>query len=975
MNIPFLEVTVIVAVFMVFFVFGIRLFWNRAGKESWRLSDKDKKKLKKHGLSYMENVKKSLIEEEGFMDIKEAFPSVELTEEDLFEEFFVKKEGLTISFCTFLPGDELNLIQIEDLMKDYGELLQKEIENKNLPAEKKLIRGSAVLVFSELCSNRKKEMIARIEFKDIKNRIHLVPVVVDMELGEVYPSSEGSSDYYPDYSPGRTFLEEKIPVRKLSRVRERFLEDYKNQDSDLEKMEKIRSAIGKNRPYVTWVLLFLNIFMWLLMESHGGSENMQVLMNFGANERLSLWQGEYWRLIASVFIHIGFFHLLGNCLFLYLCGPLLELTYGHEKFLLIYILSGFAGSSVSALGMKLTPDIMGVSAGASGALFGVMGALVSFTIMERKNLPGRLYNALVINLSLLVAMNILISLIIPNIDILAHLGGLLAGFALGYMIEADIFAGSKNMRNKKIMTIVSVLFLALLTVTSLMALTPPRNLPYYLAINYFKNKDYDSAGKEFKKAVEIEPEKADIHLKLGIICLAENEPDRAIKELEEALKLEPNNCQANFFLALSYHERGDSEKAVEYYKKAIDNDSKFAPAYEGLADLYRVEKKWDLSEEYAKKAIDANFLLPSAHSSLGWIYLYQQKLEEAEEEFEIAMNLSVNTDFKAHIGQIAISSYRGDFDTSLSQVQKLKKLEDYRYIAYIIESDIYILKGEFEKAIEKAKAAIDLEPLSYYPHLYLAKAYFSSDKPVEAMPFIAKAVELDCKEPYAYEMLAVIYKENGELDRALLEYSSDETPIKKESFKDLALANCYYYKGDLDSSYGYVENVLTEDSSLLEGYILEAYIYYNQGEIRKAIDAISKAREIDPYDDRLSYTMAYFLFRQGKDREAIKKFASIKDLSNPLTHCARAFEYYINKDYDRAKEQADLSLKSGDKNAEGHLILGMIAEEKGDILNALSHYKIVLEGDPHRIEVKERLKKLKENKILIFFPLTTSRLP
>jgi len=974
LKIPLLEILFLVTTLIIFIFSGSKFLRDRKkNRKNLFLIDQEgeeiTEKLENYGREYIEVIKKDLLEK-GFMELKDMSPPLEKLE-NLFDEILIKKEGLTINFCTMLRADKLDLAGIHILMKNYERLLSEIVKEGVLLSPKNMIRGNVILVFSRFCPRKKKELISRLEVKNIKARLHIVPVIADLEGKEVYPQ-EDDFNSCNDYYPGRAFLEEKIPHKKSNTLRAMVILEYKQEEKDIKKMETIRAAIGKNRPYVTWILLLINIFMWLIMESYGGSENQEVLINFGANERLSLWQGEYWRLIASIFIHIGFFHLLGNCLFLYLCGPLLELTFGHEKYLIIYILSGFAGSVVSILGMRGDPNFTGISAGASGALFGIMGSLISFTLTEKENLPLKLYRSLIKNLLFLVILNILISLIIPNIDILAHLGGLLAGFFLGYIIEADIFVETKRKfhRNNALTYGITFLFLAGLAAVSIVSLSPPSNLSYYLAMSHMKNKNYLEAEEEFKKALSLEPDKGETRLQLAVSYLAQSKVCEALEELKQALSLEPDNSRINFFIAITYHEMGDTNKALEYYKKTVELDEGFALAYEGMADIYRVEKKWKAAMENAKKAIDKNFLIPSAHSTLGWIYMARQDIEEAEKEFKIALNLSVDKDIKGHIGYIAVYSYRGEFDKALDQAQAFKRVEECAYLACIIESDIYTVTGDTERAVEKAEKAVELNPLSYYSHLYLAKAYLSSNQPDRALPAISKAIELGCEEASAYEMLVIIYKENNRLTPAIETYSSEESPIKNRDFKELFLASCYYYKGDLKKSYESVTKLLTHDKNLLEGYILKTYICYNSEDMEEAIDTVNMGRKIDPYDDRLNYVKGYLLYKKGEKKEAKKSFALLQDLSNPLTYCARAFEYFIDREFDRAEEKAILSLKGDKNNTEGYLLLGMIAEERGNILSSISHYKKVLEDDPNRLEVKEKLKQIREKDLLVFFPLT-----
>jgi len=164
-----------------------------------------------------------------------------------------------------------------------------------------------------------------------------------------------------------------------------------------------------------------------LMTVSGGSESARVLVLFGAKVNGLIARGEVWRLVTPIFLHIGILHLLVNTYALYQLGPLAELLSGHGRFGLLYLLTGISGNFLSFV---FTP---GLSAGASGAIFGIIGALLSFLMRHRARLtPGG--RSLFVQLALVAAFNFAYGLSVPGIDNWAHLGGFLGGFAFGWLI-------------------------------------------------------------------------------------------------------------------------------------------------------------------------------------------------------------------------------------------------------------------------------------------------------------------------------------------------------------------------------------------------------------------------------------------------------------------------------------------------------------------------------------------------------------
>ncbi len=185
------------------------------------------------------------------------------------------------------------------------------------------------------------------------------------------------------------------------------------------------------RPRWTFILLGINIAVFLAMTVFGalnglglsGSQDSRVLLTFGAMQNQLIAQGEYYRLLTSMFLHIGLIHLLFNSYALYVVGQDVERLYGSARFLVIYFLSGLGGSLASfVLGAG------GISAGASGAIFGLIGASIAYFYLHRKTF-GHRGQAQLRSLLMLAGINLVLGFTIPGINNLAHMGGLVFGLA------------------------------------------------------------------------------------------------------------------------------------------------------------------------------------------------------------------------------------------------------------------------------------------------------------------------------------------------------------------------------------------------------------------------------------------------------------------------------------------------------------------------------------------------------------------
>ena len=159
----------------------------------------------------------------------------------------------------------------------------------------------------------------------------------------------------------------------------------------------------------------------------------EVLHRFGAVTGLDLLAGEWWRLITCCFVHIGALHLIGNLFALAMMGPLAELLWGRGRLLLIYFISGLAGS---ALAMAIRPDSL--LAGASGAIWGIHMSLFAWLFAFRRQLPQELAADWFRRLSVVFLLNAVVSFL-PNVSWEGHLGGGIAGLLTAGLLNAGRF--------------------------------------------------------------------------------------------------------------------------------------------------------------------------------------------------------------------------------------------------------------------------------------------------------------------------------------------------------------------------------------------------------------------------------------------------------------------------------------------------------------------------------------------------------
>lgn len=176
-------------------------------------------------------------------------------------------------------------------------------------------------------------------------------------------------------------------------------------------------------PYVTYALLASNIIAYLLMTIIGlffGWDLNQQLYVLGAKVNILIAHGQYWRLFTAMFLHVGLVHLFFNSYALYIYGPIVEKLFGKTRFALIYIGSGLYGSLSSYL-FSSNP-----AAGASGAIFGLMGSLLYFR-QRKKDSFRRIFGP---QLIIIILINLFYGSVQPSIDNWGHIGGLVGGYLI-----------------------------------------------------------------------------------------------------------------------------------------------------------------------------------------------------------------------------------------------------------------------------------------------------------------------------------------------------------------------------------------------------------------------------------------------------------------------------------------------------------------------------------------------------------------
>lgn len=341
-----------------------------------------------------------------------------------------------------------------------------------------------------------------------------------------------------------------------------------NEPTDVQR-HPVSLPIPLYQPVVTWVLLALIGIAFVVETWAGGSENSAVLVRLGAKVTPLIAEGEYWRLFTAMFLHIGLMHLLFNGYALFIIGAELERLLGAGRFLAIYLLAGLSGNLAS---YALSPNL---AAGASGAIFGLIGALAAFFALHREALGSWGRNRL-INIAGLIVINLIFGFVQPGIDNLAHLGGLLCGLGLGWalapryrinIVERRLEDENHLKRFWPALAVVALLLVGGVALATLHQRDSAQSA-LWRAEQAVQQEDWDQVIEQVEQALAQDPDLNDpaVYFLLGLAHNYQDNPESAANAYEQALALDPNDGPSRWNLALTFLQMGQYEQARFHFE-------------------------------------------------------------------------------------------------------------------------------------------------------------------------------------------------------------------------------------------------------------------------------------------------------------------------------------------------------------------------------------------------------------------------
>lgn len=355
-------------------------------------------------------------------------------------------------------------------------------------------------------------------------------------------------------------------------AQEQFIQQTKKYliDTYEERRKRVERVFSYGKPFFTYLLIVSNIIMYFLLEINGGSTDLENLVSLGAKYNPAILDGQWWRIVSSMFLHIGIFHLLMNMFALYYIGLAVERIYGSWRFLVIYMLAGIGG------GVASFAFTINIAAGASGAIFGLFGALLFFGINHRHTFFQTMGKGII----MVIVINVAIGFLVPQIDNAAHLGGLIGGFLASAIVHLP----------KQRKRMIQLLGLALYTV--ILFITVNFGINENLSSSMFQltkieemiqNGSYELAIEEATNEIEADSEyKAELLFQRSYAYIELNNLELAKQDLKESITLKDDLPESYYNLALIYVELGEEAAA----KEAISQAYELAPTETDIREQY-----------------------------------------------------------------------------------------------------------------------------------------------------------------------------------------------------------------------------------------------------------------------------------------------------------------------------------------------------------------------------------------------------
>jgi rhomboid protease GluP len=379
---------------------------------------------------------------------------------------------------------------------------------------------------------------------------------------------------------------------------------------------------------VTIGLIAASVLVFVVMVLRGVSAinpTPQQAIAFGADFGPYTLGGQWWRLFTSMFVHFGFIHLGLNMWCLWNLGRAAERLLGRFSYLLAYLASGIFGSIAS---VYWHPQAAG--AGASGAIFGLAGVLVSFVKLKKTPAHLQINSKMLGSLGTFILYNLAFGAL-PGISNAAHIGGLVIGLAVGALLPSA--SADESSRRTRLSFVVAICAVAL--IASAIATKRLRAGVSELAAiqRLIAAKRTEEALVQLQELTAREPNFAPAQSLLASVYFQQTRYPEAVTALQKAIDADPANTTYQQQLGGAYLSLGEFDQAIAFYQKLVSQHSTDSRTYLGLGYANVGLKQYDPAILAFRKAADLDAKSPGPLHALGQAQLHAARYADAQQTY------------------------------------------------------------------------------------------------------------------------------------------------------------------------------------------------------------------------------------------------------------------------------------------------------------------------------------------------------
>lgn len=429
---------------------------------------------------------------------------------------------------------------------------------------------------------------------------------------------------------------------------------------------------GESTITLTHIIFGACIAVYLAMSLAAGSPMDfpgAITVHFGANYGPYTLSGQWWRLLTYIFLHGGPMHIAFNMWCLWDLGRLCESLYGRWTYGAIFLITGVAGGLAS---VAWNPGVLSV--GASGAIFGLAGALLASFYLGEFSLPKVAISGTLRSLAFFIGFNVLFGAGFNffagssgGIDNACHAGGLVSGLALGALIARLAPRQDAPLRRASIVGVVALAVLAAglgvrqwrggqmrlaqefvgargdqLAQLQMIVRQQPNSAQMHslLAQAYFEHQQFSQAEAEYKRVLELQPQSADARFNLGMTYLSEKRYDDAKTAFAQLGAQDSRSPYAHYGFGLVQADQRNDEAAIDEFKKALSSGAEISGIYFEMGNSYARLKKYDDAIAAYSKEKEISGDNPDLESALADAYQTKGMTQPAQDARNRAAQLS-----------------------------------------------------------------------------------------------------------------------------------------------------------------------------------------------------------------------------------------------------------------------------------------------------------------------------------------------